>query len=108
MYACAGNMQNHNLSSKAAEAVSAPHELESLELKNEGDIMQKRTLGKKLEVSALGLGCMGMSFSYAPFPDKKDMISLLQMCIRDRDTGELQGRSLATDAWRYWYDSWRI
>jgi aryl-alcohol dehydrogenase-like predicted oxidoreductase len=32
--------------------------------------MQKRTLGTGgLEVSALGLGCMGMTFSYAPFPD---------------------------------------
>ena len=38
--------------------------------------MQKRTLGKsQLEVSALGLGCMGMSFSYGPPADKSEMIS---------------------------------
>jgi aryl-alcohol dehydrogenase-like predicted oxidoreductase len=59
--------------------------------------MQKRKLGKSgLEVSALGLGCMGMSFSYAPpFPDKKEMISLLRTAV-DRgvtffDTAEVYG-----------------
>jgi len=57
--------------------------------------MQKRTLGKKLEVSALGLGCMGMSFSYAPFPDKKDMIALLRTAVERGvtffDTAEVYG-----------------
>jgi aryl-alcohol dehydrogenase-like predicted oxidoreductase len=45
--------------------------------------MQKRKLGNSnLEVSALGLGCMGMSFSYAPpFPDKQEMISLLRTAV---------------------------
>jgi len=58
--------------------------------------MQKRKLGKSnLEVSALGLGCMGMSFSYPPFPDKREMISLIRAAV-DRgvtffDTAEVYG-----------------
>ncbi|MBV8673617.1 MAG: aldo/keto reductase [Acidobacteriaceae bacterium] len=45
--------------------------------------MQQRKLGKSnLEVSAIGLGCMGMSFSYAPpFPDKKEMIGLIRTAV---------------------------
>ena len=39
--------------------------------------MQKRKLGNSgLEVSAIGLGCMGMSFGYGPPKDKQEMISL--------------------------------
>ncbi len=59
--------------------------------------MQKRKLGKSnLEVSALGLGCMGMSFSYAPpFPDKQEMISLLRTAVERGitffDTAEVYG-----------------
>ena len=58
--------------------------------------MQKRKLGKNnLEVSALGLGCMGMSFSYGPPKDKQEMISLLRAAV-DRgitffDTAEVYG-----------------
>jgi aryl-alcohol dehydrogenase-like predicted oxidoreductase len=58
--------------------------------------MQKRKLGKSnLEVSALGLGCMGMSFSYGPPKDKQEMISLLRTAV-DRgitffDTAEVYG-----------------
>jgi len=58
--------------------------------------MQKRKLGKRgLEVSALGLGCMGMSFSYGPPKDKKEMTSLLQAAVERGvtffDTAEVYG-----------------
>jgi hypothetical protein len=44
--------------------------------------MQKRKLGKSgLEVSALGLGCMGMSYAYGEIPEKKEMISLLHKAV---------------------------
>jgi aryl-alcohol dehydrogenase-like predicted oxidoreductase len=44
--------------------------------------MQKRTLGKSdLDVSAMGLGCMGMSFGYGPARDKQEMISLLRTAV---------------------------
>src|SRR5438309_11510864 len=62
----------------------------------EGEPMQKRKLGKSnLEVSALGLGCMGMSMSYGPPRDKQQMISLLHAAV-DRgitffDTAEVYG-----------------
>ena len=58
--------------------------------------MQKRKLGKSdLEVSALGLGCMGMSFSYGPPPDRREMISLLRSAVERGitffDTAEVYG-----------------
>jgi len=58
--------------------------------------MQKRKLGNSnLGVSAVGLGCMGMSFSYPPFPDKQEMISLLQSAVERGvtffDTAEAYG-----------------
>jgi aryl-alcohol dehydrogenase-like predicted oxidoreductase len=44
--------------------------------------MQKRTLGKSgLEVSALGLGCMGMSFGYGPARDEQEMISVIRSAV---------------------------
>src|ERR1700755_1270048 len=58
--------------------------------------MEKRKLGKSgLEVSALGLGCMGMSWSFGPPKDKKEMIALLKAAV-DRgvtlfDTAEVYG-----------------
>jgi aryl-alcohol dehydrogenase-like predicted oxidoreductase len=58
--------------------------------------MQKRKLGKSnLEVSAIGLGCMGMSFGYGPAGDKKEMISVIRAAV-DRgvtffDTAEVYG-----------------
>jgi aryl-alcohol dehydrogenase-like predicted oxidoreductase len=58
--------------------------------------MQKRKLGKSnLEVSAIGLGCMGMSFGYGPPADRQEMISLIRTAV-DRgvtffDTAEVYG-----------------
>jgi aryl-alcohol dehydrogenase-like predicted oxidoreductase len=58
--------------------------------------MQKRKLGESdLEVSSIGLGCMGMSFSYGPPADKEEMIALLRSAV-DRgitffDTAEVYG-----------------
>ena len=58
--------------------------------------MQKRRLGNSgLEVSAIGLGCMGMSFGYGPAADKKEMISLIRKAVEQGvtffDTAEVYG-----------------
>jgi aryl-alcohol dehydrogenase-like predicted oxidoreductase len=59
-------------------------------------LQSKRRLGKSgLEVSAIGLGCMGMSFAYGPAPDTKEMIALIRKAV-DRgvtffDTAEAYG-----------------
>ena len=58
--------------------------------------MQKRKLGSTgLEVSALGLGCMGMTFSYKPFPEKSASIALLRAAVERGvtffDTAEVYG-----------------
>src|SRR5271157_1064438 len=58
--------------------------------------MQKRKLGKSgLEVSAIGLGCMGMSWSYGPPKDKGEMIALLRAAVERGvtffDTAEVYG-----------------
>src|SRR5437660_5206885 len=61
-----------------------------------GEVMKKRKLGKSnLEVSAIGLGCMGMSFGYGPAADKKEMISLIRSAVERGvtffDTAEVYG-----------------
>jgi len=58
--------------------------------------MKKRKLGKSnLEVSAIGLGCMGMSFGYGPAHDKQEMISLIRSAVERGvtffDTAEVYG-----------------
>jgi aryl-alcohol dehydrogenase-like predicted oxidoreductase len=79
--------------------------------------MQKRRLGESgLEVSALGLGCMGMSFGYGPAADKQEMISLIRTAVERGvtffDTAEaygpftneeLVGEALAFSAVRWWW-----
>jgi aryl-alcohol dehydrogenase-like predicted oxidoreductase len=62
----------------------------------EGETMEKRKLGKSnLEVSALGLGCMGMSFGYGPAKDKKEMVSVIRAAVELGvtffDTAEVYG-----------------
>src|SRR5678810_210719 len=59
-------------------------------------IMKKRKLGKSnLEVSAIGLGCMGMSFGYGPPADKQEMIALIRAAVEQGvtffDTAEAYG-----------------
>ncbi len=58
--------------------------------------MQKRKLGNSgLEVSAIGLGCMGMSFGYGPAADKREMIALIRSAVEHGvtffDTAEIYG-----------------
>ena len=58
--------------------------------------MQKRTLGRSnLEVSAIGLGCMGMSFGYGPAKDKQEMIAVIRAAVEHGvtffDTAEVYG-----------------
>src|SRR6202047_1016732 len=58
--------------------------------------MQKRTLGKSgLEVSAIGLGCMGLSFGYGPAVDKQERVSLIRSAVELGvtffDTAEVYG-----------------
>jgi aryl-alcohol dehydrogenase-like predicted oxidoreductase len=62
---------------------------------NGEESMQKRKLGKDLEVSALGLGCMGMSSAYGPAADKGEMIKLIRAAhdlgVTHFDTAEAYG-----------------
>ena len=58
--------------------------------------MKKRKLGNRgLEVSAIGLGCMGMSFGFGPAKDKQEMISLIRSAVERGvtffDTAEVYG-----------------
>ena len=70
--------------------------------------MQKRTLERSgLEVSAIGLGCMGLSFGYGPATDTKDAIALIRSAVGFGvtffDTAEAYGRS-STRKW--WAKRW--
>lgn len=57
--------------------------------------MKTRKLGSSLEVSAIGLGCMGMTFAYFPSPDKREMIALIRSAVERGvtffDTAEVYG-----------------
>src|SRR5512142_3019323 len=57
--------------------------------------MQKRPLGNSVEVSALGLGCMGMSYGYGPAKDRQEMIGVIRSAVEHGvtffDTAEAYG-----------------
>ena len=57
--------------------------------------MKTRKLGNNLEVSAIGLGCMGMSFGYGPAADRTEMIALIRTAVERGvtffDTAEVYG-----------------
>ncbi len=57
--------------------------------------MTQRKLGNGLEVSAIGLGCMGMSWSYGPPKDRREMIALIRAALERGvtffDTAEVYG-----------------
>jgi len=57
--------------------------------------MKTRTLGKSLIVSEIGLGCMGLSFSFPPFPTKEEAITFIRTAydkgVRFFDTAEIYG-----------------
>jgi aryl-alcohol dehydrogenase-like predicted oxidoreductase len=57
--------------------------------------MRKRILGNDLNVSAIGLGCMGMSTAFPPFPDRDDMIELIRNAVERSltffDTAQVYG-----------------
>src|SRR5260370_9671201 len=77
---------------KGSNVARSDHEKDN----SKGEVMQKRKLGKSnLEVSAIGLGCMGMSFGYGPPKEKQEMISLLRKAVEFGvtffDTAEVYG-----------------
>jgi aryl-alcohol dehydrogenase-like predicted oxidoreductase len=72
------------------------HQLGAVLPSRRSNEMQKRKLGNSgLEVSAIGLGCMGMSFGYGPAADKREMISLIRTAVERGvtffDTAEAYG-----------------
>ena len=70
--------------------------------------MRTRTIGQRLDVSAIGLGCMGMSQSYGVIPDKAEMIPVLRAAVdrgvtfstRRRSTDRSSTRSWSAKRWR--------
>src|SRR5580698_2292376 len=95
-HSCARSVRGKGFRPPAGAKSNGPGQCRKHALFQEGLIMQKRKLGKSnLEVSVIGLGCMGMSFSYGPPKDKQEMTSLLHAAV-DRgitffDTAEVYG-----------------
>jgi aryl-alcohol dehydrogenase-like predicted oxidoreductase len=82
-------------SSLRAGALIAGARAAYLFVQTEEMTMQTRKLGQNLEVSALGLGCMGMSFGYGPPADRREMIALIRSAVERGvtffDTAEVYG-----------------
>src|SRR5690349_7247756 len=88
--------QNRTAISHACHTARRLAGVESWRFVRAGGAMQKRTLGKSgLTVSALGLGCMGMSYGYGPPADKNEMILLIRRAVERGvtffDTAEAYG-----------------
>jgi aryl-alcohol dehydrogenase-like predicted oxidoreductase len=90
----------HNFMNYKAHRLMDDHCLELHQMEygtiDTGEIMQKRTLGKSsLEVSALGLGCMGLSFGLGPATEKSEAIKLIRAAVERGvtffDTAEVYG-----------------
>jgi aryl-alcohol dehydrogenase-like predicted oxidoreductase len=65
--------------------------------------MKTRTLGRSgLEVSAIGLGCMGMSASYSPIPDRQEMVALLRAAVDRGVTFSIQPKCTVRSRMKHW------
>src|ERR1700687_1287269 len=89
------NSFNKNSSSFIDDFCLDLHQMDQASI-DTGEIMQKRTLGKSgLEVSALGLGCMGLSFGLGPATEKGEAIKLIRAAVERGvtffDTAEVYG-----------------
>lgn len=87
---------DHSVSNTASDSGIGAEYFRFMSQLTNGIQMQKRKLGNgKLEVSSLGLGCMGMSFGYGPAADKQEMIRLLRAAVDHGvtffDTAEIYG-----------------
>jgi aryl-alcohol dehydrogenase-like predicted oxidoreductase len=92
----AGTMVQANPPASVPKAIFTPAFTAATDCLTKGVTMKKRKLGKSnLEVSAIGLGCMGMSFGYGPAADKKEMIALIRSAVERGitffDTAEVYG-----------------
>jgi hypothetical protein len=64
--------------------------------------MQTRTLGRGLKVSAIGLGCMGMNWSYGPAGDRQEMIALIRAAVERGVTSSTPPRSMVRSPTKSW------
>ena len=86
------------ISSIAALGAAAGLKGENVMAQNKTENMPKRVLGSNFTVSALGLGCMGMSANHGPARDKKEMMNLIAQAydlgITFFDTAEIYGNTI--------------